>query len=232
MKDEFFEFEDEDTQEDNSTQAQNNQPTQPTQAKTQITQNSQAHTQPTQSQNQNQKLVKVVFIRQLLPNVSRARRSKYSTEDSGDIVINQVIDKVQWKAIMSIRNHSLAWLHRNAVNTPWGWIYFSNDLNAVKEEKAMLLEQYTRIVREMGREARQDVLTAINRSLPYMEAYLTVEEARRIFNDVLAVETSKVKRITEKMRSGVTSRQYFKLLKKKEELEAIIGKIQELVKGL
>ncbi|MFP3211554.1 MAG: hypothetical protein RXR16_08675, partial [Thermocladium sp.] len=87
--------------------------------------------------------------------------------------------------------------------------------------------------REMGREARQDVLTAINRSLPYMEAYLTVEEARRIFNDVLAVETSKVKRITEKMRSGkLTSRQYIKLLKKKEELEAIIGKIQDLLKGL
>jgi hypothetical protein len=165
--------------------------------------------------------------------VGRARRSKYSTEDSGDIVVNQVIDRVQWKAIMSIRNHALMWLHKNAVNTPWGWIYFGDPGNAVKEEKAMLLEQYTRIVREMGREARQDVLTAINRSLPYMEAYLPIGEARRIFNDALAVETGKVKHITEKMRSGkLTSRQYIKLLKKKEELEAIIGKIQDLLKGL
>ena len=177
-------------------------------------------------------MVKVVFIRQLLPNVSRARRSKYSTEDGGNIVINQVIDRAQWKAIMSVRNHALAWLHRNAVNTPWGWIYFSNT-GDVKEEKAMLEQIYTRIVREMGREARQDVLTAINRSLPYMEAYLSVEQARKIFNDVLAAEASKVKRITEKMRSGkLTSRQYIKLLKKKEELEAIIGKIQDLLKGL
>jgi len=167
----------------------------------------------------------------LLPNVGRARRSKYSTEDSGNIVINQVIDRVQWKAIMSVRNHALAWLHRNAVNTPWGWIYFSNT-GDVKEEKAMLEHLYMRIVREMGREARQDVLTAINRSLPYMEAYLSVEQARKIFNDVLAVEEGKVKRITEKMRSGkLTSRQYIKLLKKKEELEAIIGKIQDLLKG-
>ena len=217
MKDEFFEFEDE---EDNSTQT--------TQAQAQITQNSQA-SQATQSQNH---MVKIVLIRQLLPNVSRAR-SKYS-EDSGDIVINQVIDRAQWKAIMSVRNHSLTWLHRNAVNTPWGWIYLSNDPgNAIKEEKAILERLYVRIVKELGREARQDVLTAINRSLPYMEAYLPIEEARRIFNDVLAAEASKVKRITEKMRSGkLTSRQYIKLLKKKEELEAIIGKIQDLLKEL
>jgi len=217
MKDEFFEFEDS-TQEDNSTQT--------TQA--QAPQSSQA------PQSQNHRLVRVVFIRQLLPNVGRARRSKYSTEDSGDIVINQVIDRAQWKAIMSIRNHSLTWLHRNAVNTPWGWIYLSEDPgNAVKEEKAILERLYVRIVKELGREARQDVLTAINRSLPYMEAYLPIEEARRIFNDVLAAEASKVKRITEKMRSGkLTSRQYIKLLKKKEELEAIIGKIQDLLKEL
>jgi len=218
MKDEFFEFEGE---EDNSTQ-----PTQPSSQPTQA----QA---PQSSQFQNH-MVKVVFIRQLLPNVGRARRSKYSTEDSGDIVIDQVIDKAQYKAIMSVRNHSLTWLHKNAVNTPWGWIYFSNDPgSAVKEEKAMLERLYMRIVRELGREVRQDVVTAINRSLPYMEAYLTVEQARRIFNDALAMEASKVKRITEKMRSGkLTSRQYIKLLKKKEELEAIIGKIQDLLKGL
>jgi len=227
MKDEFFEFEED--EEDNSTQVDNF--TQTTQAQNQTTQSSQA-SQATQSQNH--RLVKVVFIRQLLPNVGRARRSKYSTEDSGDIVINQVIDRAQWKAIMSIRNHSLMWLHKNAVNTPWGWIYFSGDPgNDIKEEKAILERLYTRIVREMGREARQDVLTAINRSLPYMEAYLTIEQARKIFNDVLAAETSKVKRITEKMRSGkLTSRQYIKLLKKKEELEAIISKIQDLLKGL
>ncbi|MFP3307282.1 MAG: hypothetical protein RXN93_08110 [Thermocladium sp.] len=221
MKDEFFDFEGEEDS------------TQPTQPSSQPTQTQAQPSQAQPAQSQSHKLVKVVFIRQLLPNVSRARRSKYSTEDGGNIVINQVIDRVQWKAIMSVRNHALAWLHRNAVNTPWGWIYFSNAGSDVKEEKAMLEQIYTRIVREMGREARQDVLTAINRSLPYMEAYLTIEQARRIFNDVLAVEEGKVKRITEKMRSGkLMSRQYIKLLKKKEELEVIIGKIQDLLKGL